>query len=184
LSSASEIIAMRASGISARAIYRPVFIFSFVVFLITLYLMNVVLPRGNTELASLQAEIVTSGLERELRPRVFYADYENLMIYVDDVDPRNGRWKGVFVADNRGDEGSQPPLTTPQAIKQSHAESPVPFAAQMRGGQKVIVAKTGSLSIVNPGKQIWLNLQGAESHVYDPRKPEKYDLNKNDIQRI
>src|SRR6266496_2084864 len=63
LSADSEIIAMRASGISLRAIYRPVFIFSFVVFLLTLYLMNVVLPRGNTELASLQAEIYTSGVE-------------------------------------------------------------------------------------------------------------------------
>src|SRR5258705_2922742 len=152
LSSDSEIIAMRASGISARAIYRPVFLFSFMVFLINLYLMNSVLPRGNTELASLQAEIYTSGVERELRPRVFYTEYENLMIYVNDVDPRNGRWKGVFVADSRlGD--SKEPLTTPQAVRESHAE---PFSAQMRGGQKIVAAETGNLSHVHPGKQIWL----------------------------
>src|SRR5579859_4396379 len=60
LSSDSEIIAMRALGISTRAIYRPVFIFSFVVFLLSLYLMNVVLPRGNTQLNILKAEIYTS----------------------------------------------------------------------------------------------------------------------------
>jgi LPS export ABC transporter permease LptG/LPS export ABC transporter permease LptF len=180
LSSDSEIIAMRASGISARAIYRPVFLFSFLVFLINLYLMNSVLPRGNTELASLQAEIYTSGVERELRPRVFYTEYENLMIYVNDVDPRNGRWKGVFVADSRvGD--SKEPLTTPQAVRESHAE---PFSAQMRGGQKIVVAETGNLSIVNPGKQIWLNLRKAESHVWDPRKPDRYDLNRNELQRM
>src|SRR5437762_389077 len=112
LSSDSEIIAMRASGISARTIYRPVFLFSFLVFLLNLYLMNSVLPRGNTELASLQAEIYTSGVDRELQPRVFYNEYENLMIYVNDVDPRNGRWKGVFVADSRTAD-SREPLTTP-----------------------------------------------------------------------
>src|SRR5205085_10735420 len=169
LSSDSEIIAMRASGISARTIYRPVFLFSFAVFLLNLYLMNVVLPRGNSELGSLQAEIYTSGIERELHPRVFYDEYENLMIYVQDLDPRNGRWKGVFVADSRSDDTKeQPPLTTPKAIRQSHAESSMPFATQLRGVQKIITAETGNLSIVNPGKQIWLNLQKAESHVWDP----------------
>src|SRR5215212_7483250 len=49
LSSDSEIIAMRALGISTRTIYLPVFLFSFAVFLLNLYLMNAVLPRGNSE---------------------------------------------------------------------------------------------------------------------------------------
>src|SRR5437762_6751448 len=65
LSSDSEIIAMRALGISTRTIYRPVFFFSFLVFLLNLYLMNVLLPRGNTELTKLRAEIYTSGVDRE-----------------------------------------------------------------------------------------------------------------------
>src|ERR1041385_2167618 len=133
LSSDSEIIAMRASGISARTIYRPVFLFSFVVFLLNLYLMNVVLPRGNSELGSLQAEIYTSGIERELQPRVFYDEYENLMIYVNDVDPRNGRWKGVFVADSRTDDTREPSLIPPAGARGSHAAvSSLPLAAQMR----------------------------------------------------
>lgn len=185
LSSDSEIIAMRASGVSARTIYRPVFLFSVIFFLLNFYLMNVVLPRGNTELNSLKAEIYTSGIERELRPRVFYDEYENLMIFVDDVDPRNGQWKGVLVADSRTDDSKEPPLTTPQAVRESRAEeTAVPFAAQMRGGQKIVVAKTGNLSIVAPDKQIWLNLRKTESHFWDPRKPDHYDLNRNDLQRI
>src|SRR3982751_3765541 len=82
LSSDSEIIAMRALGISTRTIYRPVFLFSFLVFLINLYLMNFVLPRGNAEFAALRSEIFTSQIEKELKPRVFYDEYENLTIYV------------------------------------------------------------------------------------------------------
>src|SRR5438128_7293922 len=110
LSSDSEIIAMRALGLSTRTIYRPVFIFSFAMFLLNLYLMNVVLPRGNTQLQSLKAEVFTSSIEKEIKPRVFYDEYENLMIYVNDVEPRTGEWKGVFVADSRtdGNEGSTP----------------------------------------------------------------------------
>src|ERR1700737_4374656 len=88
LSSDSEIIAMRALGISTRTIYLPVFLFSFAVFLLNLYLMNVVLPKGNTEFASLRAEVFTSTVEKEIQPRRFYDDYENLMIYVNDIDPQ------------------------------------------------------------------------------------------------
>src|SRR5437763_15804910 len=58
LSADSEIIAMRALGISTRTIYRPVFFFSVLVFLLNLYLMNWVLPRGNRQLKNLQAELV------------------------------------------------------------------------------------------------------------------------------
>src|SRR3954470_23917988 len=72
LSSDSEIIAMRALGISTRTIYRPVFLFSFLVFLINLYLMNFVLPRGNAEFAALQAELTTSAAENVVKPRVFH----------------------------------------------------------------------------------------------------------------
>src|SRR5437660_1713927 len=68
LSADSEIIAMRALGISTRAIYRPVFIFSFAVFLLNLYLMQVVLPRGNSKFQALRAEIYTSSVEKDLRP--------------------------------------------------------------------------------------------------------------------
>src|SRR5437762_14388249 len=48
LSSDSEIIAMRASGISASTIYRPVFLFSFVVFLLNLYPFNFFVTPCNT----------------------------------------------------------------------------------------------------------------------------------------
>src|SRR6184192_1852302 len=69
LSADSEIIAMRALGISTRTIYRPVFIFSFAIFLLGLYLMNWVLPRGNRKLMSLRAEIFTSAVSKEIKPR-------------------------------------------------------------------------------------------------------------------
>src|SRR5437773_1141449 len=107
LSADSEIISMRALGISTRTIYRPVFLFSFVAFLLNFYLMNVLLPRGNTRLQALKSEIYTASIEKELRPRVFYDEYANVMIYVNDIEPRTGRWKGVFVADSRTDDTQQ-----------------------------------------------------------------------------
>src|SRR3989449_6429740 len=82
LSSDSEIIAMRALGLSTRTIYRPVFIFSSAVFVFNLYLMNVVLPRRNTHLHALRAEVFTSSVEKEIKPRVVYEEFADLMLFV------------------------------------------------------------------------------------------------------
>jgi LPS export ABC transporter permease LptG/LPS export ABC transporter permease LptF len=178
LSSDSEIIAMRALGISTSTIYKPVFYFSFGIFLLNLYLMNVVLPRGNVELQSLKAELFTSSVEKEIQPRVFYDDFENLVIYVNDIDPRSGQWKGVFVADSRTDESND--LSNAHVAEAAGAA----MATARPTSQKIIVAKTGNLSIIKSSKQVWLNLKSARTHVTDPRKPEKYDLNGNSLQRI
>lgn len=184
LSADSEIIAMRALGISTRTIYRPVFLFSFLMFLLNFYLMNVVLPRGNTQFAALRAEVFTSSIEKEIKPRVFYAEYENLIIYVNDIDPATGLWKGVFVADSRGDEARQTPATVEQTVEAAAAsENALPFSAA-RSSTKVVVAESGTLSIVQPSKQIWMNLNNSETHVWDPKKPDRYDRTINVTQRM
>ncbi len=183
LSSDSEIIAMRGLGISTRIIYRPVFLFSFIAFLVTFYLMNVLLPQGNSKLQALKAEIYTASIEKELRPRVFYDEYANVMIYVSDIDARSGRWKGVFVADSRTDESQQTAATAAQAIQAAAAaREETPFLSQ-RSSQKIIVAESGSLSIL-PSKQVWLNLYHADNHLWDPRRPDRYDWTTNNFQRM
>lgn len=154
LSADSEIIAMRSAGISMGFIYRPVFYFSMSIFLLNLYLMNVVLPRGNQALQSLRSELFTTYVEKEIKPRVFMDEYPDIVLYVNDADPQ-GRWKGVFLSD-----------------------------VTETSDQKIVVAKSGYLSMVGPKKEVWLDLQDAETHVFKPIKPERYDLNRNASQRF
>ncbi|HSY50655.1 MAG TPA: LPS export ABC transporter permease LptG [Thermoanaerobaculia bacterium] len=190
LSSDSEIIAMRALGISTRTIYRPVFLFSFLVFLINLYLMNFVLPRGNAEFSALRSEIFTSQIEKELKPRVFYDEYENLTIFVNDIDSKTLQWKGVFVADSRtADETrtatNSAPVTIAQQIQDAHREAAQqPSILPQRSSNKIIVAESGNLSILKPSNQVWMNLKTAQTHLWDPKKPDRYDLNNNVVQRM
>ncbi len=181
LSSDSEIIAMRALGISTRTIYLPVFLFSFVVFLLNLYLMIQVLPRGNRALTRMTSELMTQSAAKEIKPRIFYDEFENLMIYVDDVDPRVGQWRGVFVVDNRPEENE--PTTPAAAVEASRHGNPGSALGQ-HGGQRIIIARNGNIATVKPTGQTWLNLHLAETHVWDPRKPDRYDLNRNALQRL
>ncbi len=186
LSSDSEIVAMRALGISTRTIYRPVFLFSAVVFLLNLYLMNYVLPKGNQQFVSLRAEIMTSTVEKAVKPRVFFDQYNNVVIYVNDVDATTGQWKGVFVADTRGDQSRD--VSTPREMAQQAAstskEESVGALSNQGAGQRIIVAETGNLSIIKPQKDIWMNLFGAETHIWDPARPDRYDRTRNQTQRI
>ncbi len=181
LSSDSEIIAMRALGVSMRTLYRPVFFFSFVIFLLNLYLMNVLLPKGNSGLMAIKYEIATSQASNQIQPRVFYDDYENLMIYVNDVDS-HGKWKGVFVADSRGEEAN-PTGTTPAQLVEAARRNTTFFGAQ-HGTTRIVVAETGTLTYVKKTKQIWLNLTNAETHLWDPRKSDRYDENRNAGQQM
>jgi len=101
LSSDSEIIAMRASGISARAIYRPVFLFSFLVF------PDQSLPDEQRAAARQHGAGQPAGGDLHLgrRARAAPARLLHRIRKPDDLRqrrrPRNGRWKGVFVADSR-----------------------------------------------------------------------------------
>jgi LPS export ABC transporter permease LptG len=187
LSADSEIVAMRALGISTRTIYRPVFLFSFAIFLLNLYLINFVMPRGNQQFVALRAEIMTSSAEKAIKPRIFYDQYPNLMIYVNDVDPATGQWKGVFVADSRADESRD--VVSPQQAADKLAaptkdDANVAALQQHGAGQKIIVARSGNLSVTRPTKDIWMNLYGAETHIWDPRRPDRYDHTRNETQRI
>jgi len=187
LSADSEIVAMRALGQSTRTIYRPVFLFSLAVFALNLYLINSVMPRGNQQFVALRAEIMTSSAEKAIKPRIFYDQYPNLMIYVNDVDPATGMWKGVFVADSRADESRD--IVQPQAADSGSApptqeDASVAALAQHGSGQRIIVARSGNLSVEKPSKEVWMNLFGAETHLWDPSRPERYDHTRNDTQRI
>jgi LPS export ABC transporter permease LptG len=186
LSSDSEIVAMRALGLSTRTIYRPVFLFSFAVFLLNLYLINFVLPEGNRQFVALRAELMTSTAQQAIKPRVFYDEYESLMIYVDEVDLKTGLWKGVFIADNRVDE-SQDAVTPSQAADNLAAPQDDPeFAALDRdgSGQRLIVAKSGGLALAEPSKDVWMNLGGAETHIWNPARADRYDHTRNETQRL
>ena len=187
LSSDSEIVAMRALGISTRTIYRPVFLFSLAIFGLNLYLINAVMPRGNQQFVALRAELMTSSAEKAIKPRIFYDQYANLMIYVNDVDTGTGQWKGVFVADNRVDESRD--VVTPQQAADTLTAPPkddasVAALAQHGSGQRIIIARSGNLSVSKPSKDVWMNLYGAETHIWDPRRPDRYDHTRNDTQRI
>ncbi|MEM1206687.1 MAG: LptF/LptG family permease, partial [Acidobacteriota bacterium] len=99
LSTDSELVALRASGISLFSLYRPILILSGALTLLNVYLMLDVVPQGNSALKRLQLQILAQSLTEEVEPRVPHTSWQNKVLYVFEAPPGERRWKGVFLSD-------------------------------------------------------------------------------------
>ena len=101
LASDSEITAMRASGMGALSFVRIVSIVASAAFALGLFNSLYLAPRAAAGLLRLGDTLKTSQASFEVQPRVFYENFRNYVLYIQDVQPAAGAalWHHVFVAD-------------------------------------------------------------------------------------
>ncbi len=99
LSSDSELVALRAGGVSLFSLYRPIVVLSVLLTGLSMYLMIKVLPVGNHALQQLQIEILAQSLTEEVKPRIPHTGWQNKVLYVFESPAGESRWKGVFLGD-------------------------------------------------------------------------------------
>jgi LPS export ABC transporter permease LptF/LPS export ABC transporter permease LptG len=148
LAADSEITAMRASGLGAWMFVRVVAVFAVATWLFALANSIWLAPASSTALARLQNSLRSSQASFEIQPRVFYEDFKNMVLYVEDV--RSGsnasQWRGVFLAD----------VSDPAA-------------------PKITVARNGVITSDDP-RSIHMHLsQGSQQEVL-PNNPEQYEI--------
>jgi lipopolysaccharide export system permease protein len=101
LAADSEVTAMRASGIGVGMFIRTVSIFAVAAWMLGMFNSIYVAPKSAQALDHLQERLRSSQASFEIQPRVFYEEFKNIVLYVQDVVPSGGRslWRGVFLAD-------------------------------------------------------------------------------------
>ena len=101
LAADSEVTAIRASGMGAGMFVRVVSIFAIAVWLLALLNSIYVSPSAARALTGLQDRLKASQASFEIQPRVFYEEFKNSVLYVQDAIPSKGQslWRGVFLAD-------------------------------------------------------------------------------------
>ncbi len=101
LAADSEIIAMRASGLGIGYFVRVASIVAIGGTLLGLANSIFVAPRANQAILDMQQALETSQASYEIQPRVFYEDFRNTVLYVQDVRAGAGasNWRQVFMAD-------------------------------------------------------------------------------------
>jgi LPS export ABC transporter permease LptG/LPS export ABC transporter permease LptF len=99
LSGDREIVAMEACGVSPGRLLRPLLLFGILATAATTYVMIVALPFANQAFREIAFKLLMTRGETKIKPRVFYTDFPNLVIFVREVTPGVG-WTDVKVWDN------------------------------------------------------------------------------------
>lgn len=153
LASDSEITAMRASGMGALDFVRIVSIVSAAALGLSLFNSLYLAPRAAAGLISLGESLKSSQASFEVQPRVFYEDFKDYVLYIQDVKPAAGAsvWHHVFLADL-----SQP--ATPHITTADNA-------IVVGGTPNTPDAQTIHLHLINGG-----------THETSPTDPNQYDI--------
>lgn len=110
LSGDREAVAMQACGVSLYRMGRPVLALALVATGATAWVMIEALPNGNQRYREIILSVIQAKAESDIRPRDFFDDFPNLVLYVRDVPPGGRGWQQVFLADSRNP--SEPQLLT------------------------------------------------------------------------
>lgn len=98
LSADREIVALQACGVSPLGLWRPIALVAIIGTAATAYETVVALPNANQTFREIVYVLMASRVEGNVKPRVFYEDFPNRIIYVRDLPPGGG-WRDVFLAD-------------------------------------------------------------------------------------
>ena len=104
MASDSEIVALRASGVSPARLLRPVMALSALVGALTFYVVAVALPAANQAYREVIFSLVLSKARTGVLPRVFNDDLlrdMRMVLYVSDIPAETGEWRDVFLYDDR-----------------------------------------------------------------------------------
>jgi len=104
LSADSEIIAMKACGISLYQLLPPVVLISIVGFLAALILSISSVPWGDRSFRNLLFQIAKSRADLGIKERVFCEPFDNVVFYVNHFSGRERLMKDLFVVDRRDPE--------------------------------------------------------------------------------
>jgi len=148
LAADSEITAMRASGMGALDFVRIVSIVSGAAVLLGLFNSLYLAPHSAAATLALEDSLRSSQASFEVQPRVFYEDFRNYVLFIQDVKPAAGAaiWRNVFLAD----------LTQPANPNITTAE------------QAVVVG--------NDQQSIRLHLINGTQHQTSPTDPNQYTI--------
>jgi LPS export ABC transporter permease LptF/LPS export ABC transporter permease LptG len=151
LSADREFVVMMACGISPYRLLHPILVFAVVCWGLTSWVMLKAMPDSNQRFRELSTEIAMNRAEGEVRPRVFFEDFPNIVLYVREI-PKNGQgWLDVLAADT------------------SNPSTPVIF-----------LAKRGRMVVDRQARTIQMVLEDGTRHSTKLEDPTAYEVLKFD----
>jgi LPS export ABC transporter permease LptG/LPS export ABC transporter permease LptF len=99
LSADSEWVALQACGVALWRLLRPVLVLALVAWAGTQWVLVDLVPRCNQAFRIMEYRVVAARVESEIKPRVFFQEFPDLVLYVRGTAADGRGWDDVFVAD-------------------------------------------------------------------------------------
>jgi LPS export ABC transporter permease LptG/LPS export ABC transporter permease LptF len=117
LAADSEVTAMRAVGIGVWFFVRVVSAVAILAWALSLVNSLYLAPKATEALLELEKSLTNQQASFEVQPRVFYEDFKNYVLYVQDIKASEGasRWQRIFLA-NLSDPVAPKVTTAEQAV--------------------------------------------------------------------
>jgi LPS export ABC transporter permease LptG/LPS export ABC transporter permease LptF len=155
MSSDSEAIAFRASGISMVRLLVPVLVLGILAFAANFALTVWIAPQTAASLRNLRYEFLAKQVSLEVKPRVFNESLTNYVLYVQNAAREGFNWQGILMAD----------MTQPEDVR-------------------IYFARSGTVTKDDEHRTFALTLTDGSTHVVSPRSPNRWDHNTFDTTTI
>ena len=101
LSSDSELLAIKAAGVSIYRILPPVIIVSSIISMIAFYFSIVLIPASEIAMKQLTYQIIKEKVDKGIQAHKFTEALGDIVLHIDDLDDKTDEWINVWVSDNR-----------------------------------------------------------------------------------
>jgi len=155
MSSDSEAIAFRATGISMVRILMPVLALGLLAFAANLAMSVWIAPERTANLRDVRYEFLARQVSLEVKPRVFNESLANYVLYVQNVSQEGFNWDGILLAD----------MSDPEQLR-------------------VIFAQSGAVTKDDDKRVFTLALTDGSTHLVSPRSPTLYSQDSFDSRTI
>jgi LPS export ABC transporter permease LptF/LPS export ABC transporter permease LptG len=148
MASDSEIVALRAVGVSPLRLLAPVMMLAAAMTAVTFYVNAVALPAANQAHRELVFSLLVSKARTDVKARTFTDSLlpGRMMLYVQDIEPETGGWKNLLIHDTR--DVREP---------------------------KLILARTGELVVDRARQSVRIELGPGSQHSFFPADPREYN---------
>jgi lipopolysaccharide export system permease protein len=149
-SSDNELTAWQSLGLSQRALASPFLVIGLAGTLGSCYLSAYVAPAALRTQKSLVEQILIQEANTRIKPHTFITNFPNLLLYVQNVDPRTHDWLGVFLLQNEPG-GVSRLLTAERGQFRIESGSTLALEAQLLNG---VSLEYGTQQAASPDAQI------------------------------
>ena len=146
LSGDREVVVMMACGVSPYRMLRPVLLLALLCWAATSWVMIEAIPNENQAFREITARIVADRAEGQVRPREFFEDFPDTVLYVHEI-PQTGGWQQVFAANTK------------------NAAQPI-----------IYLARTGRMLVDRQARTIQMVLEDGTQHTSNFANPNSYEV--------